>query len=217
MRLGCVGCLLLVVAVLAVLALAVGALFLSVNVFEAPDSQPVPFSRGDGFAAQQKLYEVVLRQAGRSSRRDPIILSEREANAFLGRHLTEAAGLMLSPLTVRFTKGQVFVQGQTPLRNLLHGPPFAQLLPYLPQSRLEQPVWVTARGRIDLEHGSAAGGPRYGTVTLSELTLGKQPVASFMVYVMMGPAASRLLRWQVPAVVTAIEVEDRQLVIRTGQ
>src|SRR5262245_61141156 len=192
MRLGCVGCAILLVAALGLLILGAGALFVSVNLFEVPDSQPLAFSKADGYAAQQKLYEVVLRQSGRSSRRDPIVLSEREANAFLSRHLTEAAGLMLSPMAVRFTQDQIFIQGQTPLRNLLQGSPFGFILPHLPQSRLDQPVWVTARGRVTLEPSTPGGSVRYGSVSLSEFVLGKQPVSGALVYVMMGTGASRL-------------------------
>ena len=37
------------------------------------------------------VKQLILRQAGHSSRRDPITLTEREVNAFLSRHLAEAA------------------------------------------------------------------------------------------------------------------------------
>src|SRR5262245_7745333 len=147
MRLGCFGCLLLIVAILILVVVALGIIFLSTNIFSAPDVRPVSFSRDDGYAAQQKLYEVVARQSGRSSRRDPVVISESEANAFLARHL-EQSGLPLSPMIVRFSRGQLVAQGQTPLRNLMKGPPFAQMLPYLSDKRLDQPVWVTLRAGI---------------------------------------------------------------------
>jgi hypothetical protein len=211
---GCLGCGLLVVIVLAIGVAVAGGLFLSVNIFLDPDVRPASFSKSDGFSAQNKLFEVVLRQMGRSARTDPIALTEREANAFLSRHLEEVAGLRLAPIVVRFTRNEVLVQGQTPLRNLLTGPPFAQLAPYVPGARLDQPVWVTVRGRIVVEP-DAAGGTRHGRVELTELALGKQPVSSILVWVMMGPVASGLLRWPVPAVVRAVEIEDGRVLIRT--
>ncbi len=211
MRLGCFGCFVLVIVVLAVLVLAGGILFLSANIFRSPDVRPVSFSRGDGYSAQQKLYEVELRQSGRSSRKDPIILTEREANAFLSRHLAEAAGIPLSPLVVRFDKGQFFAQGQTALRNILQGPPFGYLLPYIPDKRLDQPVWITVRGRISVEGGAT----RYGTVTLTELILGRQPVHSYLLYVMMGPSGAGLFHWPVPAAVESVQMEEGQAIIRT--
>jgi len=214
MKLGCFGCLALIIVLLVLVAFLVGGVLLSVNIFSTPDIRPVPFSRGDGYSAQQKLYEVTLRQAGRSSRKDPIVLSEQEANAFLARHLAEGAGVPVSPLIVRFSGGQVFVQGQTPLKNLFQGPPFPQLLAYLPDTRLSQPVWVTVRGRIDLET-SAPGATRHCSLTLTELALGRQPLSSFLLYVMMGPSGAGLFRWPVPAVVTSIQIQEGELVIRT--
>src|SRR6266849_119982 len=98
MRLGCVGCFLLIVVVLVIAVLVGAILFLSVNIFGTPDVRPVSYSREDGYSAQQKLFEVALRQSGRSSRKDPIVLSEREANAFLSRHLAEGVGVPVSPL-----------------------------------------------------------------------------------------------------------------------
>ena len=205
MKLGCFGCFTLVVLVLAVLAVTGGVLFLSVNVLGSPDVRPVSFSRADGYAAQQKLYELVLRQAGHSSRRDPITLTEREVNAFLSRHLAEAAGVPLSPLTVRLDKDHLFAQGQTPLRNLFQGPPFAYLMPYIPDKRLDQPVWVSP----------AAGATGYGKVTVTEFVLGRQPVSSFLLYVMLGPSGAGLFRWPVPGVVESVQIQSGQAIIRT--
>jgi len=77
MRLGCVGCLLFILIAL-ILGIAVaGVLFFSANIFGDLDIQAPPFTSSDGFRAQQKLYEIILRAGGRSSRRDPIILTER--------------------------------------------------------------------------------------------------------------------------------------------
>ena len=193
-----------------------GALFLSVNLFLEPDVVPsTTFTKSEGYAAQNKLFEIALRQGGRSSRTDPVVLTEREANAFLSGHLEEVAGLRLSPLAVRFTRGQVTIIGRTPLKSLLQGPPFAQILPYIPDSRLDQPVWVTARGHFELEPDPGPGGRRFGRFSLNEFALGKQPVSGFIVYAMMGSTGAGLLRWPVPNAVQSVDVEDGRLVIRT--
>jgi len=214
MKLGCFGCFALVVLVLAVLVVTGGVLFLSVNILRSPDVQPVSFSRADGYAAQQKLYELVLRQAGRSGRRDPITLTEREVNAFLSRHLAEVAGVPLSPLTVRLDEDHLFAQGQTALRNLFQGPPFAYLLPYIPDRRLDQPVWVSVRARISID-AAAGAATGYGTVTVTEFVLGRQPLNSFLLYVMLGPSGAGLFRWPVPGVVESIRIQSGQAIIRT--
>ena len=214
MKLGCFGCFALVVLVLAVLVVTGGVLFVSANILRSPDVRPVSFSRADGYAAQQKLYELVLRQAGRSGRRDPITLTEREVNAFLSRHLAEVAGVPLSPLTVRLDGDHLFAQGQMALRNLFQGPPFAYLLPYIPDKRLDQPVWVSVRARISID-AAAGAATGYGTVTVTEFVLGRQPINSFLLYVMLGPSGAGLFRWPVPGVVESIQIQSGQAIIRT--
>jgi hypothetical protein len=213
MRIGCFGCFFLVVVALAILVFGIGALLVSANIFRVPDVRAIAFSKADGYAAQQKLYEILLRQMGKSARKDPIILSEREVGAFLSNHLAESARLPLSPLAVRFERGQLFVQGQTALRNLFQGPVFAQLLSHISDTRFEQPVWVSMRGRLEVE--APAVGTHYGTLTVTDLELGRQHLSPFLIYVMLGPTGGGLLRWQVPAVVESIQIEPSQAIIRT--
>ncbi len=215
MRIGCFGCLTLVVTILVVVVAAAGFLFLSGNIAAAPEFSPVRFTRGDGFSAQQKLYEIVLRQSGRSTRQDDVVLTQQEVNAFLAIHLAEAADLPFNPLSVKFTGGLMEVRGQTALRNLLQGPPLAQLLPYLPTERIERPIWVTIKGRIVIEPGPAGATRSYGRVHLTEFDLGQQPVGTWLLSVMLGPTGGRLLRWQVPAVVQGVRIEEGRVVIHT--
>src|SRR5678816_3198150 len=127
---GCFGCVAVIVVILVIAVVGLGVIFLSTNIFGDLELKPVSFTKNDGYSAQQKLFEVALRQSGRSSRRDALTITEAEANAFLSRHL-EQSGLPLSPIVVRFVKGEVLAQGQTAFRNLLKGPPFAQMAPYL--------------------------------------------------------------------------------------
>ena len=212
MRFGCLGCLAVIVVAVILLAFGLGMVFLSINIFGTPETRPVAFSKADGYSAQQKLYETLLRQSGRSSRRDPIVLTEREANAFLARHL-EVAGVPLSPLTVRFQRGEIVVQGQTVLRNLLRNPILARVAPYLPDRRLDQSVWVTLHGYVSLEPPSGAS--RYGALTVTELELGRQPLGNFVLLALMGPSGGGLLRWRVPATVESVQIEDGHMIIRT--
>jgi hypothetical protein len=216
MRLGCIGCLLLVIVLLIATVLGVaGILFLSANIYGSPEVILTPFTQSDGVAAQQKLYEVLRRETGRSSRQDPIVLTDREATAFLSRYLEQSAGLPLAPITVRFLRREILIQGRTPLRNLLQGSPFAQLLPYLPEHRLNQPVWITLRGPITVESGIGGRAARHGKIAVTEFALGRQPVNSWLLTIMMEPSNMHLLRWQVPSNVDSVEIEEGQLVIRT--
>jgi hypothetical protein len=208
---GCFGCVALIVVILVIAVVGLGVIFLSTNIFGPLDVKPVSFTRNDGYAAQQKLFEVASRQSGRSSRRDPITITEPEANAFLSKHLDQS-GLPLSPIVVRFAKGEILAQGQTAFRNLLKGPPFAQIAPYLSTKRLDEPVWVTVRGRIKIE---GAGNSRHGSVEITQFALGKQSLGSILLRLLMGPSGGGLLQWPVPAVVDAVRVREGQLSITT--
>jgi hypothetical protein len=215
MRLGCFGCLALIVVVLVIGVGALGIVFLSGNITNPPEVNVTRYTRSDGHAAQQKLFELVLRQTGRSSRQDPVVITEQEANAFLANHLVTSAEIAFEPLIVRFVKGQLEVQGQTPLRNLLQGPPIAQMLPYVRDSRLDRPIWVTVKGRIVVEGKGSDGSRNYGRVDLSEFALGQQELGTWLLNLMLGPTGKRLLRWQVPSIVKEIQIQDGRAVVVT--
>ena len=208
---GCFGCVALIVVILVIAVVGLGIIFLSTNIFGDLELKPVSFTKNDGYAAQQKLFEVASRQSGRSSRKDPLTITEPEANAFLSRHLDQSA-LPLSPLVVRFVKGEILVQGQTAFRNLLKGPPFAQIAPYLTTKRLDEPIWVTVRGRITIK---GTGNSRHGSVEVTQFALGKQSLGSILLLLLMGPSGGGLLEWPVPAVVDQVRVGDGQLSITT--
>ena len=215
MKLGCAGCLILVIGLMFLVVVSGGFLFLSGNIFEEPRLDALEWSRADASSAQSKLVEIVQRDAGHSGRQDPVLLSEREVTALVARHLAEAAGLRFEPFALRLTPGQFMLQGRTIVGDLLQGPPFAQLASQLPTAQLRRPIWITARGELSLNQGNPAGKPGRVLVTLTEFTLGKQPVGSWPFSIVMGPAGARLLRWPVPGSVRAIEIEDRRVLIRT--
>jgi hypothetical protein len=215
MKIGCFGCLTLIVLVLIVVVGGLGFIFLSGNILDTPEVRPVKFTRGDGYSAQQKLYELVLRQSGRSSRRDAVALTEQEANAFLANHLVEAGDLPMDPLMVRFRRGRLELTGRTPMRHLLQGPPFAQLLPYVKDARVDTPIWVTVKGRIVIEPTAAGASRSYGRLDVTEFALGKQDLGAWLLNVMLGSTASRLTRWQVPSVVEEVKIEDGKALILT--
>jgi hypothetical protein len=212
-KVGCFGCFFLVVGILALLMLVAGVLFLSSNIFGTPEVPSASFSRADGYSAQQKLYEIVQRQIGHSNRKDPISLTESEANAFLSRHLSQG-DIPLSPIVVRFKTDQFVVQGQTALRNLIQNPPFTYLLPYFPDKYLDHPVWVSIQGRITIE-GRRQATERSADITLTELVLGRQPISPFFLYAMMGPSGAGLFRFRVPGVVESVDIQGGRAVIRT--
>ena len=215
MKLGCAGCLVLVVVLIFIVALAGGFFFLSGNILEAPHFEALDWSRADASSARATLREIILRDAGQSGRQDPVLLSEREINGLVARHLAETAGLRFDPFAIRLAQGQFRLQGRTVLRSLLQGPPFAQLAAYLPASQLDRPIWITVRGHIAVQPGEPGGKTGQARVVLTEFTLGKQPVGNWPFSAVMGSAGRGLLKWPVPGTVRDIDIEDRRVVIRT--
>lgn len=215
MRLGCIGCAVVVMGLIFVLVVSGGFLFLSGNILEEPKFESLDWSRGDASGARAKLDEIILRDVGQSGRQDPVNLNEREVNALVARYLAETAGLRFDPFAVKLLQGQFLLQGRTAIRNLLQGPPFAQLAPSLPAAQLNRPIWISARGYIAIEPGTQGGKPGRARVVLTEFELGKQPIGSWPFTIVMGPTGLGLLRWPVPGVLRDVEIEDRRVVVRT--
>lgn len=215
MRPGCIGCFLLFVAVAFVAVLAGGFFFMTGNIMDEPQREVLRWSPAEGSMARAKLYEVAQRDAGQSTRQDPLILTEREVTALVSRHLAETAGLRFEPFAIKLVRGQFVLQGRTVLRSLLQGPPFAQLIPYLPPAQLDRLIWITVRGYLSLQPGAQGGKPGRGRVVLTEFNLGKQTVGNWPFSAVMGPAGSRLFDWPVPGGVRDVEIEDGRIVIRT--
>jgi len=212
---GCAGCLILIVVLAFIAALVGGFFFLSGNIFEEPHFEALDWRGSDASAARSTLREIILRDAGQSRRQDPVLLSEREINALVARHLAETAGLRFDPFAIRLVQGQFLLQGRTVLRSLLQGPPFAQLAAYLPPSQLDRSIWITARGYIAVQPGEPGGKPGRAHVVLTEFNLGRQPVGNWPFSAVMGSAGLGLLKWPVPGAVRDVDIEDRRVVIRT--
>jgi hypothetical protein len=215
MKLGCAGCLILGVALTFIVALAGGFIFLSGNIFEEPRFETLEWSRADASSARATLREIILRDTGQSGRQDPILLSEREVNGLVARHLAETAELRFDPFAIKLVQGQFRLQGRTVLRSLLQGPPFAQIAGYLPASQLNRPIWITVRGHVAVRPGDPGGKAGQARMVLTEFSLGRQPVGNWPFSAAMGSTGMGLLKWPVPGNVRDIDIEDRRVVIRT--
>jgi hypothetical protein len=217
MRLGCVGALLILLGIVIVGVAAGGALFFSANIFDEPEVRTQSFSPADGYRAQHKLYEIVLRGGQRSERTDPIVFTEQELNAFLSRHLIDAAHLAFSPISVGLLPdASIEFRGRTTLRNLMQGFPFAQLVSALPRGSADQPLWVRVRGQLRLEQGTLHRDRAYGRFEVSDFALGTQPIGPWVLDLMLGHAGREVFHWPVPSVVRSISVEEGRLVVRTA-
>jgi len=203
MRLGCLGCLGLVVLIL----LAVGAGTFAYRVLASPPEHEAGFTAEDGLRAQGKLAEILKRQAGLSSRQDPVVLTEPEINAFLARHL-ESRHLRLDPLRVRLRPGRVEVSGGLPVDALLQRSPLAGLRPFFPLIVLDRRLWVTVRGRVLVEEGE-------GEFRLEGWALGRQGLPRWWAGFVPLRRNADLFRWRVPAVVDRVEIGEDRVAIHT--
>lgn len=214
MRLGCLGCLSVVVMTLLILALGGGGLWVWGNIQATPPLLPAGPSNADPAAVERRLAERGFHAGGRSTRVEPLVLSDPEVAAFLARHL-EDAGLRLSPVHARLRTTEVTVQGQIPLGALLRGAPVAWLSSVIPRRSLDAPVWITLAGTIGLEAASGPRRPRYAEAMLIDSQVGRLSIPGWLLIMMSGPRGASLLRWQVPAIVERLEVGDGKLTIRT--
>lgn len=215
MRLGCGGCLSLVIFLVSILASAGAGFYFAGAILHVPSIPKPDYTATDGHRAQQKLFGLLLRDSPRAPRREAVVITERELNAFLARHLEENERLPFSPLIVKLSPGKVEIQGQTRLKHLMRAFPLRLLQASLPASVFERQVWVTVRGTIRL-HASEAGGRRqYGRLEASAFSLGSQPLGRWLLRALLGRREERLLQWPVPAGVDTITVEQERIVVTT--
>ncbi len=211
LRLGCLGCLTVIVLVALVGVTGWGI----VQAMRAPDIALAPTSAADGVRAQQKIFEI-LRRAG-SGRPHTVSLSEREVNAFLSRHLAEAADLPLRNLAVRLPgDGRAEIAGQLPLSQLLGVAPFSALAGVLPRAWLDRGVWLSLRTRVTLEGGEGARARRHLRLDVERFWLGRLRLPEVMLRVLLDPAALRLLRSPMPEAIDGLRIEPGRLVIQAA-
>jgi hypothetical protein len=209
MRLGCA---LLVGVLIGACGLAAGSAWVAPRLFQEPQIEAAAGTAEDGLRCQQKIFELATGgRLGKGGAMRPVALSEPELNAFLSRHLVEAARIPLSAASVRLVgDGVVELKGQMPLRRAL-------AIPELLSVRwLEQPIWVHLGARASLEVDAARKQRRYLRLDIERFSLGRQQIPSVLARLMVSSAIVNQLRWRLPDTVEAITVEPRVLVIRTA-
>jgi len=211
LRLGCFGCLTLLLS----LALVGGVLWGAFQVTRTPDFVGPSSAPADGIRAQQKIFEIIRRSG--SGRPHTVALSEREVNAFLERHLGETGDMPLRNLAVRLpSDGHAEIAGQLPLRQLLGVPPFSALAGVLPTAWLDRPVWLALRARVSLEGGSGRRDRRLVRLDVERFWLGRLRLPEVMLRVLLDPSALRLLRSPVPEAIEGLRIEPGRLVIQSA-
>src|SRR5262245_55499152 len=209
MRLGCA---LHVGALIGAYGLVAGSAWVGPRLFQEPEIAAASGTPEDGLRCQQKIFEIATGgKLGKAGQIRTVALSEPELNAFLSRHLVEAARIPLGSASVRLVgDGVVELKGQIPLRRALAIP---ELLTF---SWLEQPVWVHLGARASLEVDAARKQRRYLRLDVERFALGRQQIPGVLARLVVSSAILNQLRWRLPDTVEAITVEPRVIVIRTA-
>lgn len=214
MRLGCSGCLTLLVA----LACLAGAGWIVAGVFQEP-GQALPRATGaDGVRAQQKIYEIVRGGTrARGGGDGTVALSEPEVNAFLSRHLAEVADVPLPTFGIRLREeGLVEVTGGLPLQHVVGELRLGRFAALLPRSWRERPVWFHLRARVAVEPASVGTHRRFLRLDVERFELGRRRLPALLLRLLLNPSTLRLLRWQLPGQIEDLTVEAGRVVIRTA-
>jgi hypothetical protein len=209
LRLGCSGCL----TVLILIALVAGGAWAGFQVLRTPDFVDAQLAAADGVRAQQKIFELIRRSG--SGRPHTATLTERELNAFLGRHLGATADLPFRRLAVRLpADGQADVAGLVPVRHLLGVAPLSALLRVLPASWLDHGIWLAARTRVTLE--GDARDRRHLRLDVERFWVGRLRLPELAMRVLLDPGVLRLLRAPMPDAIDGVRVEPGRLVIQAA-
>src|SRR5215813_10553550 len=193
--------------VLGVILLGTAGLVLTRALSWPEGAGPLPPEPGAGPRVQAVLAQLLLREAGLSSRQDPLVLVTDELNAFLAGYV-EVRDSPVWPIRVEIDREGVQLGGATTLGRLVEaggGPTLAQLLP---GSVAQRPVWIAATGQITVMSGGRA------EFVTHAATIGRQGVPVALFWWVVG-GRPRALAWRMPRVVERVEIEPGRLVIYT--
>jgi hypothetical protein len=214
MRLGCLGCLGSILGLGLLVCLVGGTVWAWSGLYAAPPLLSPDPGKADPAALSRKLAEIGLRSSGRSIRTEPLVLGEAEVASLVSGHLADV-DLRLALVAMRLRPDRVSAQGRLPLGALLQDSPMAWVGSVVPRSTLGTPIWLTLTGLVEVEAPSGPRRPRHAEARLLTARLGRIPVPSWLLSVMLGPRGASLLRWQVPGAVDRLEVGEGRITIRT--
>ncbi len=209
MKLGCSGCLGLVVVLALGSLLVGGAVGAVTRMLARPDRTAPPTTAADGARAQQKLFDL----ARHARRGETVTLTEVELNALLARHLVGGRGIRLAwPNATLVGDDRLVLDAQSPARQLLDEISLGALADILPARWQTRPVWlhVGARVRID-----SSGPRRQLRMDVDEFAVGRQRLPAPLLRVLLDPAAVGLMQWTLPDHVERVDIEPGRVIIRT--
>lgn len=196
------------ILILGVLVLGVAGMVILARALALPnEAGPLAPDRQAGLHVQSVLAQLLLREAGLSSRQDPLVLSAPAVNAFLSGHV-EVRDPPVWPVRVQIDPEGVELGGLTTLGRLVEAGLGSTPGRVLPGPFGNLPVWVAVRGRITV---AAAGRAEF---LAHSAMIGRQGVPVGVLWRVVGgrPPA---LTWRMPRIVDRIDIEPGRLVIHT--
>lgn len=203
MRLGCGGCLTLVIfGLLATIGTSVWG---TSRVLQNPAVTPVRATAEDAARAQQKLFRLV-----RGSATEPVVVSEAEVNAFVSRNVERSEMPFDQPVIFLRDGDVVEIVGQVPVGRLLADSPLGAMAGLLPERWSARPVWLQVAAHARLERR-----PRPQLrLDVRRLALGQQRLPVLALRLLFEPARLRFVRLTVPDTVAEVRIQSGRVVIR---
>jgi hypothetical protein len=194
--------------ILVALFLGVGGLVVLARTLAWPDQAgPAASDPQAGLHVQSVLAQLLLREAGVSSRQDPLVLTAAEVNTFLVEHV-QVRDAPVWPVRVQIESHGVELGGATTVDRLITAAVGSGLGRLVPGSVGGRPVWIAARGQILVASG---GRTEFQAHTG---TIGRQTVPVALLWRMLGGRPPALV-WRMPRVVDRVDIEPGRLVIHT--
>ena len=209
MRLGCWGCLAGVLVALGLAVVLGGAIWGVILVQQTPEMPAIAATAEDSARAQQKVFQIVGR--GRGKPIGPVVFTEAEVNALVRRQL--AGQLPLSSPAVRLLAGDtVELFGRVPARRLLVESPIPWLSDVVPAGWGRREVWIRIRAQAKLDTGRR---PRL-RFEPSEFAVGRLPLPTVMVRLLLDPGTLGIFGWSLPEEVEAVTIDAGRATIRVA-
>ena len=192
------------------LAVVVGAAIWGVTlVRQTPDVPTITATAEDSARAQQKVFQIVNR--GRGKPVSPVVFTEAEVNALVTRQL--AGQLPFAAPAVRLLANDtVELFGRVAVRRLLVESPIPWLSDLVPAGWGRREVWLRIRAQSTLESGRR---PRL-RFEPTEFAVGRLPLPTVMVRLLLDPGTLGIFRWSLPSDVEDVTIEAGRATIRVA-
>lgn len=210
MRLGCAGCLTVIVfwGLMGTGAIGAGG-WVALRLAQSPDIEIPITTQADNARAQRKILDIVRRRGHAAPSTEAVVLSEQELNALITRRLADEIPFS-TPVARLPRAGTLDFAGRLPARHLLNELPLSALVAILPEPWLDRPLWLQVRAGVTFEHTARP----YARLHVQEFQVGRQRLPVLFLRLLLDAASLTLLRLPLPDNVEDIRIEPGRVIIR---